>query len=97
MQAQKSAATVGEQEARNNLLTAQEANRIQQLERQGEMMSRQMQFGLLESQMGMTLQEIAMERGLEYGLGQQAADAAGGLASGAGDLFGALEAGGVFE
>lgn len=97
LQAQKSAATVGEQEARNNLLAAQEAGRIQQLERQGDMMSRQMQFGLLESQMGMTLQEIAMERGLEYGLGQQSYDAASGLTSGFGDMFGAMEEGGVFE
>tara|TARA_X000001382_G_scaffold114732_1_gene93214 strand:+ start:482 stop:1117 length:636 start_codon:yes stop_codon:yes gene_type:complete len=97
LQAQKSAATVGEQEARNNLLAAQEASRIQGLERQGDMMSRQMQFGLLESQMGMTLQEIAMERGLEYGLGQQAANAATSGIGGVGELFGALEEGGVFE
>tara|TARA_R100001224_G_C4002997_1_gene143397 strand:- start:483 stop:1118 length:636 start_codon:yes stop_codon:yes gene_type:complete len=65
--AQKSSADIGKQEAANNLAAAQQAGQIQSLERQGEMMSRQMEFGKLESQMALTMQNIAMEREMQYG------------------------------
>lgn len=65
--AQKSSADIGKQEAANNLASAQQAGKIQSLERQGDMMSRQMEFGKLESQMALTMQNIAMEREMQYG------------------------------
>lgn len=92
--AQKTAASIGDQEAKNNLLRAQEGSKIQGLERQGEMMSRQMQFGLLESQMGMNLQEASMERNLEYGLSGQANESTQSFVSGSGDFMQILDEGG---
>ena len=75
LQAQKSSVSIGTQESANMLAERKEAARIQGLERQGEMFSRQMEFGKLESQMGMNMADIARERQLQYGLGGQAAGA----------------------
>ena len=84
--AQKSSASIGQQEAQNNLAAAQQANQIQTLERQGDMMSRQMEFGKLESQMALTMQGIARERELEYGMQNQANTGWQGSAGVTGDL-----------
>lgn len=63
--AQKQAATIGAQEARNLLAKAKGEADIQQQERQGEIMSRQMEFGKLESLMGLTAAEIEQYRLLQ--------------------------------
>ena len=85
--AQKSSATIGQQEAGNNLAKAKEASSIQTSERQGEMMSRQMEFGKLDSQMGLTMQSIAREREMQYGMGGQAAASGQQAAAGLGDTL----------
>tara|TARA_R100000152_G_C6782097_1_gene218393 strand:- start:4172 stop:4837 length:666 start_codon:yes stop_codon:yes gene_type:complete len=56
---QKAAADIGAQEARNQQLERQEAGRIQQLERQGEMQSRQMELNKQSTLLGMSQQETA--------------------------------------
>ena len=57
--AQKASASIGQQEAQNQKMSAQEASKNQGLERQGEMQSRNMQFGKISSLMGMAGNEVA--------------------------------------
>ena len=53
LDAQKAAASIGAQEAANQKLRAEEAGRIQDLEREGELVSRQAEKGKVESLLGM--------------------------------------------
>ena len=71
MQAQKIGAEVGKQEMAINLAAANQAQANQTAERQGEVMSRQMEFGKLESQMGIDLQLLANAQALQAGLTEQ--------------------------
>ena len=71
LQAQKIGAQVGKQEAAINLAAAKQAQANQTAERQGEVMSRQMEFGKLESQMGIDLQLLANQTALQAGLTEQ--------------------------
>tara|TARA_B100000424_G_scaffold81965_1_gene61406 strand:- start:7270 stop:7917 length:648 start_codon:yes stop_codon:yes gene_type:complete len=71
LQAQKIGAQVGKQEAAINLAAAKQAQANQTAERQGEVMSRQMEFGKLESQMGIDLQLLANAQALQAGLTEQ--------------------------
>ena len=57
--AQKASASIAQQESANQLAKAKEAGNIQSLERQGELQSRQMENDKLQSQMGMTADQIA--------------------------------------
>ena len=57
--AQKASASIAQQESANQLAKAKEAGNIQSLERQGELQSRQMQSDKLQTQMGMTADQIA--------------------------------------
>ena len=71
LQAQKIGAEVGKQEMAINLAAANQAQANQPAERQGEVMSRQMEFGKLESQMGIDLQLLANAQALQAGLTEQ--------------------------
>ena len=95
--AQKSSADIGKQEAANNLAAAQQAGQIQSLERQGEMMSRQMEFGKLESQMALTMQNIAMEREMQYGMQNNAGSGFNQATAIGGDLITELVSEGIID
>ena len=56
---QKAAASIGAQESRNRTLEAQEASRIQTLQRQGDRQSQQMEMQKTATMLGMTQQEAA--------------------------------------
>ena len=71
LQAQKIGAEVGKQEMAINLAAANQAQANQTAERQGEVMSRQMDFGKLESLMGIDLQLLANAQALQAGLTEQ--------------------------
>tara|TARA_B110000914_G_scaffold209319_1_gene207543 strand:- start:29 stop:652 length:624 start_codon:yes stop_codon:yes gene_type:complete len=60
--AQKASASIGAQESNNMMAEAKMAGRIQGQERQGDLMSRQMQSDKLQSLMGMTADELANHR-----------------------------------
>jgi len=62
MDAQKSSASIAQQEQANQKLSAQEAGRIQGMERQGEVMSRNMQMGKVDGLMGMAAGDLAGAR-----------------------------------
>ena len=60
--AQKASATIAEQEQANQLKSAEEASRIQGLEREGDLISRQAEFGKIQSLLGMSADELANAR-----------------------------------
>ena len=97
LQAQQSAASIGQQEARINQQIAGEASRIQDMEREGDVMSRQMEFGKLETKIGLTAEEIARERQLQYGHSAQAAESTQGAVEGLGDAASVAAASGAFS
>ena len=97
LQAQQSAASIGQQEAAINQQVAAEASRLQGLEREGEVMSREMEFGKLESKMGLTAEEIARERQLQYGHSAQAAQSTQGAVEGLGNAASTAAASGAFS
>ena len=57
--AQRAAASIGQQESANQRATAQEASRIQSQERQGEVMSREMERSKVTGLLGMSQTEMA--------------------------------------
>ena len=59
MDAQKSSASIAQQEQANQKLSAQEASRIQGMERDGEVMSRDMEMGKIDGLMGMASGDLA--------------------------------------
>tara|TARA_B110000858_G_C17808805_1_gene479628 strand:- start:1083 stop:1712 length:630 start_codon:yes stop_codon:yes gene_type:complete len=58
LDAQKASASIGRQEAENQKLAAQEEGKIQGLEREGEMISRNAKADIASTMMGMTAQEM---------------------------------------
>ena len=62
LDAQKSAASIGTQEAANQQKMADEASKIQGLEREGELISRQAESSKISSLMGMAADELANQR-----------------------------------
>jgi len=93
LQAQSSAARIGQQEAANQQASAQQAANIQRLEREGEITSRQQQRDQVGTLLGMSQQEVAASR-QQQALAQQAKmDAISGgiqgMTSLAGSVFGA--------
>ena len=74
LDAQKAAATIGAQEQANQLKAAEEASKIQGLEREGELISRQAEFGKTQSLMGMAADELANQRDAQQQARQQAID-----------------------
>jgi len=97
--AQKSSATIAQQEQANTLAERQEAARIQGLEREGELISRQAQHGKISALMGMAagdvsaaksaeaqaiqMQQQAIQEGIQ-GAGMAAAGGASGISSATG-------------
>ena len=92
LNAQKASASIGAQEAANQKLERGEASRIQGLEREGDLMSRNMQFGKIDTLMGMAADEVSNAQAMEAaGNAQMMAgigDAASGLTSFAGAMDG---------
>ena len=62
MDAQKSSASIAQQEQANQKLSATEASRIQGMERDGEVMSRDMEMGKIDGLMGMASGDLAGAR-----------------------------------
>jgi hypothetical protein len=63
--AQKASASIGTQEAANQKSERAEASKIQDLEREGEMQSRNMQFGKIEGLMGLSAGDVASANELQ--------------------------------
>ena len=59
LSAQKAAASIGKQEQANEAARAKEASKIQGLEREGEIISRQAKFGIESTLLGMEADELA--------------------------------------
>lgn len=59
LDAQRSAASIGKQEQQNQMARQQEAGKIQGLEREGELISRQAEMGKVSSLLGMSADELA--------------------------------------
>ena len=57
--AQKASVSIGKQESANQLAMKKEAGRLQDLEREGEIISRQAEHGKISSMMGMTADEVS--------------------------------------
>ena len=72
---QKASASIGQQEARNQLLRQQEASKIQAMERSGELQSRQMEMQKQATLLGMSAQEAAAYHQQRMQAEQQAATA----------------------
>ena len=92
LNAQKASASIGTQEAQNQKLERAEAGNIQGLERKGDLMSRQMQMGKIDTLMGMSAGDVTNAQNMQAaGNAQMMAgigDAAGGIASFAGQAAG---------
>jgi hypothetical protein len=65
LDAQKASASIAEQEAANQLAERTETARIQGLEREGELISRQAEMGKIQSLMGMAADEVSVARSME--------------------------------
>jgi len=98
LQAQKASASIGAQEAQNQKLERGEASRIQGLEREGDLMSRNMQMGKIDTLMGMSAGDVTNAQAMQAaGNAQMMAgigDAASGLTSFAGAMDGNWGGGG---
>jgi hypothetical protein len=85
LQAQRASASIGAQEAQNQKLERGEASRIQGLEREGDLMSRNMQMGKIDTLMGMAAGDVTNAQAMQAtGNAQMMAgigDAASGLTS----------------
>ena len=92
LNAQKASASIGAQEAQNQKAERAEAGKIQGLERSGDLMSRNMQFGKIDTLMGMSADQVSNAQGMQAaGNAQMMAgigDAAGGIATFAGQAAG---------
>jgi hypothetical protein len=92
LNAQKASATIGAQETANQKLERDEASKIQGLERSGDLMSRQMKFGKIDTLMGMSAGDVTNAQNMQMsGNAQMMAgigDAAGGITDLAGQSAG---------
>ncbi len=92
LNAQKASASIGAQETANQKLERDEASKIQGLERQGDLMSRNMQFGKIDTLMGMSAGDVTNAQAMQAaGNAQMMAgigDAAGGITDLAGQSAG---------
>lgn len=80
--AQKASVSIGKQEQDNQKQQAVEASRIQDLEREGEVMSRTAEQGKIESLMGMSADEVAAANAARAAGKAQVYDGVGDIASG---------------
>ena len=83
LDAQKAAASIGTQEAANQKLAAEEASKIQGLEREGELISRQAEFGKVQSLMGLAAGDLRNANQARANAQDQISSGMAGLASGA--------------
>ena len=83
LDAQKASATIGQQEAENQKLKLAEEARLRGLEREGELVSRQAQFGKISSLMGLSAQEVAGHQAAQAQAASQQAQAYGQISQGA--------------
>ena len=92
LNAQEASASIGAQEAANQKAERAEASSIQGKEREGDLMSRNMQFGKIDTLMGMSAGDVVNAQGMQAaGNAQMMAgigDAAGGIATFAGQAAG---------
>ena len=95
LNAQKASASIGAQEAQNQQLSAAEASKNQGLEREGEVMSRDMKFGKTQSLMSMSAGDVSNAQAMQAAGNQQMmagiGDAVGGVASGIGAMGGGAD------
>jgi len=84
---QRSAASIGAQESRNQTLKQQEASRLQTLERRGDIMSRDMERNKVTTLLGMAQQETAAYQQQQATAQAQGSQAISGAISGVGDVF----------
>jgi hypothetical protein len=95
LNAQKASASIGAQEAQNQQLSAAEASKNQSLEREGEVMSRNMKFGKTKSLMSMSAGDVSNAQAMQAAGNQQMmagiGDAVGGVASGIGAIGGGAD------
>ena len=80
---QRASASIGQQEAANQRAAAQEASRLQGMERQGEVISRNLQRDQTSTLLGMSQSEVAAERQKAALAEQQKYDAMAGVADSA--------------
>lgn len=62
LDAQKSAASIAQQESANQKAAAAESGRLQGMERQGELISREQEFGKVDSMLQMSADELAQAK-----------------------------------
>jgi hypothetical protein len=101
LDAQKASASIGTQEAANQQRAADETSKLASLEREGELISRQAEMGKIESLMGMSADELAVQReaqrlaqqqkmeGIQQGVQGLGTAAVGGISQGMDDNLGA--------
>jgi hypothetical protein len=82
LDAQKAAVSIGEQERQNQILQLQEASRIQGLEREGDILSREAEASKMKTLMGMEAADVEAEAAKEAAARQSQMDVLGTLASG---------------
>ena len=85
--AQRASASIGQQEAANRKLAAQEASRLQQLSRQGAFAVQQMQADKQATQLGMSMQQVANAQEAIAARQQMIGNIVGGVSSAVGSLF----------
>jgi hypothetical protein len=86
LNAQKASASIGAQEAQNQKLERAEAGRIQGLEREGDLMSRNMQFGKIDTLMGMSADQVSNAQAMQAEGNTQMMAGIGDFAGGITDL-----------
>jgi hypothetical protein len=84
--AQRASATIGQQEAANQRMAAQEAARLQTAERQGELISRNLERDQIGTLLGMSQNTYAAYAQAETAAQQAQIDAISGIASDAGSI-----------
>jgi hypothetical protein len=88
LQAQRASASIGAQEAQNQKLERGEASRIQGLEREGDLMSRNMQMGKIDTLMGMAAGDVTNAQAMQAAGNAQMMAGIGDAVSGVGSLVG---------
>ena len=88
LDAQQSAISIGAQERANQMAQIQEASRLQQLERQGEVMSRQAEASKVQTMMGMQAADLQQQQQAQMMAMQAAMSGLGDIAGGAMGIYG---------
>ena len=94
--AQRSAASIGQQEAKNQALAAQQAGKLQSLERQGDLISRAQQREQTGTLLGMAQADVVGAQSRVAAAKKAGADAWSGAIGGIGNILTAGISGGAF-